>query len=115
MPLGDDESADELDAEPVDDCDESAPPMSESACPVELSVEAYTDDRSFRFSRHGSAVELTRAIAVSVAQVLVDESGIAPPRIGVCPFGNDRPIDSNATAAGRARNRRVEIVAKERP
>jgi chemotaxis protein MotB len=86
-----------------------------AAEPVDLVVETHTDDRSFRFSRHPSELELTRAMAASVALVLARESGIEPPRIGISPFGADRPIETNATASGRARNRRVEIVVKERP
>jgi chemotaxis protein MotB len=82
---------------------------------VEIVVEAHTDDRTFRFSRHGSDVDLTRAMAMAVAEVLVSESGIAPPRVGISPFGSGRPLEPNVTAAARARNRRVEIVAKELP
>jgi chemotaxis protein MotB len=82
---------------------------------VEFVVETHTDDRSFRFSGHASEVELTRAMAVSVAGVLVAEAGIDPPRVGISPFGAERPVEPNSTAAGRARNRRVEIIARERP
>ena len=42
-----------------------------------------------------------------------DSASIDAPRIGVSPFGAERPIESNATAIGRARNRRVEIVVRE--
>lgn len=82
---------------------------------VDLVIEAHTDDRTFRFSRHGSDVDLTRAMALAVAEVLVGESGIEPPRVGISPFGSEHPLEPNVTAAARARNRRVEIVAKERP
>jgi len=82
---------------------------------VDLVVETHTDDRTFRFSRHASDFDLTRAMAVAVAQVLVAESGIEPPRVGISPFGSERPLEPNVSAAARARNRRVEIVARERP
>jgi chemotaxis protein MotB len=86
-----------------------------AAEPVEFVVEAHTDDRSFRFSHHGSDVDLTRAMAAAIGRVLVTDSGIDAPRVGISPFGAERPVGPNATAAGRAKNRRVEIVVKERP
>ena len=86
-----------------------------AAEPVDLVVETHTDDRSFRFSRHVSETDLTRSMGISVALVLARDAGIQAPRIGISPFGADKPAESNATASGRARNRRVEIVVKERP
>lgn len=83
--------------------------------PVDFVVEAYTDDRSFRFSQHASDVDLARAMAMSVARVLARDAGIEPQRVGISPFGSEQPLESNATAAGRAKNRRVEIVIRERP
>jgi chemotaxis protein MotB len=80
---------------------------------VAFTVEAHTDDRTFRISRWGSDVDLSRAMGVSVALVLQQESAIEPPRIGISPFGAERPVESNATASGRAKNRRVEIVVRE--
>ena len=80
---------------------------------VDFVVEAHTDDRSYRFSAHESDLDLTRAMAVSVGLVLSHDGGIGFPRIGISPFGAAQPIDSNATAAGRARNRRVEIVVRD--
>ncbi|MCQ8212266.1 OmpA family protein [Cetobacterium somerae] len=46
--------------------------------------------------------------ARSVADYLV-RRGVNPNRITINGFGPDRPIASNATATGRAQNRRVEI------
>jgi chemotaxis protein MotB len=86
-----------------------------AAEPVDFVVEAHTDDRSFRFSRHGSETDLTRAMAAAVGEVLVRDSGIDPPRVGISPLGVERPVEPNTTAAGRARNRRIEIVVRERP
>lgn len=52
--------------------------------------------------------ELSRARAVSVANSIAAK-GIDSRRFYVQGFGEDRPVASNATEAGRAQNRRVEI------
>jgi flagellar motor protein MotB len=83
--------------------------------PVEFVVEAHTDDRSFRYSRHRSDLDLSRAMALAVANVLARDARVAPVRIGISPMGAAHPLDTNATATGRARNRRVEIVVRSRP
>lgn len=56
-------------------------------------------------------VELSRLRAESVRSVLV-AGGVSPDRIETHGYGKTRPIASNATAAGKARNRRVEIVVE---
>lgn len=52
--------------------------------------------------------DLSQRRAEAVARVLED-SGVIPPRMYVEGFGETHPIASNASAAGRAHNRRVEI------
>lgn len=54
---------------------------------------------------------LSERRADSVAAVLV-ESGVAPRRVVARGAGQTQPIASNETAAGRAQNRRVEIVIR---
>jgi outer membrane protein OmpA-like peptidoglycan-associated protein len=53
-------------------------------------------------------MDLSQRRAESVARVLED-SGVIPPRMYVEGFGEKHPIASNASAAGRSKNRRVEI------
>jgi chemotaxis protein MotB len=36
--------------------------------------------------------------------------GISPTRLRTVSYGEDRPIDTNETAAGRARNRRAHLA-----
>ncbi|OGS46099.1 MAG: hypothetical protein A2539_05185 [Elusimicrobia bacterium RIFOXYD2_FULL_34_15] len=54
--------------------------------------------------------ELSSARATNVARYLIDKVGIDPSRISVAGYADQRPIDSNTTPEGKARNRRIEIV-----
>lgn len=68
-------------------------------------IEGHTDDR-------GSAnlnQALSQRRAEAVRQALIEE-GIDPARLTAIGHGKDQPVADNATAEGRARNRRVEIV-----
>ena len=51
---------------------------------------------------------LSQRRAQSVSSYLTSQ-GINPRRMYVTGFGQERPIATNATADGRAQNRRVEI------
>lgn len=53
-------------------------------------------------------VLLSQERAASVKQYLVDQ-GVEATRIETRGAGPDEPVDTNATAAGRARNRRIEF------
>jgi len=55
---------------------------------------------------------LSRERAESVRQYLLHQ-GIAADRLSVAPFGATRPVASNDTDSGRAKNRRVEFVRIE--
>ena len=52
--------------------------------------------------------DLSQRRALAVANYLSGQ-GVDSRRFAVTGFGKTRPIASNATAAGRAQNRRVEI------
>jgi chemotaxis protein MotB len=54
--------------------------------------------------------ELSTARATNVVRFLQDDVGLKPRRLKASGFGASRPIASNASAAGRARNRRIEIL-----
>lgn len=55
-------------------------------------------------------MELSRARANAVKKYLDDKAALAAGRVRVFADGQDNPIASNATEAGRAQNRRVQIV-----
>jgi outer membrane protein OmpA-like peptidoglycan-associated protein len=54
-------------------------------------------------------MQLSQQRAESVRQYLISK-GIEPDRIRAAGFGSSSPIADNRTAAGRAQNRRIEIV-----
>ena len=73
-----------------------------------LQFEGHTDSQPVGPGPYPSNWELSAARAAGVARVLV-EAGQAPESVEVQSFGEYRPVADNATAEGRAQNRRVEI------
>ena len=72
---------------------------------LDLTIEGHTDNLG------GAAYNLQLSInrAGSVKKVLVS-LGIADSRIQIRGFGDDRPVANNASAEGRAKNRRVVFI-----
>jgi outer membrane protein OmpA-like peptidoglycan-associated protein len=64
---------------------------------------------SIRVEGYADVEGLSQARAESVRAALIAR-GSSPDAITAAGFGNARPIASNATAAGREQNRRVEVV-----
>lgn len=54
--------------------------------------------------------ELSAVRATAVLRVLLDRSKHAPKLMHAAAYGATRPIEANATARGRARNRRIELT-----
>jgi len=73
-------------------------------------VSGFTDDRSVRDGRAPFAdnLELSAQRAMTVTRALIDE-GLPAATVFAAAFGQQQPVASNADAAGRARNRRVEM------
>ena len=76
----------------------------------ELRVEGHTDNLPIHSDRFRSNFELSTARAAAVVEALMQGSRIAPSRFALAGYGEFRPAASNATADGRAKNRRVDIV-----
>ncbi len=75
-----------------------------------IQVEGHTDDRPIATAAFPSNWALSAARAVSVAHGLFGAGVLDQDRFTVAGYSDTRPLVSNSTAAGRARNRRVEIV-----
>jgi OmpA-OmpF porin, OOP family len=79
-----------------------------SAPRSKVRVEGHTDGRGNRLLN----TRLSQARADSVKAYLVGK-GVAADRLEAKGFGPDQPIETNKTAAGREKNRRVEFVIVE--
>jgi chemotaxis protein MotB len=77
--------------------------------PNAVRVEGHTDNVPIRNANFYSNWELSAARAGSVVHVLSGH-GVAPNRLAVVGFGEQRPSHSNDTAQGRNANRRVVVV-----
>ncbi len=55
-------------------------------------------------------LDLSRRRAAAVKQALVTQYHVSAVRLATDGFGASRPVDTNDTLAGRARNRRVELT-----
>lgn len=74
-------------------------------------VEGHTDDRPISTDRFPSNWELSTARAASAVRFLQQNTpALDPSRYAAVGYGPYQPRDSSSTRAGRARNRRVEIL-----
>lgn len=78
--------------------------------PHAIRVEGHTDNVPIHNPVYPSNWELSAARAVGVVRYLIESGGMDPGRLSAVGYGEYRPIASNETAEGRARNRRVDIV-----
>ncbi len=78
----------------------------------QIIISGHTDNVPISSGRFASNLELSAARATKVAQVLLSKGHIDPRRLSVAGFGEYHPVESNDTAQGREKNRRVEIVLK---
>jgi len=71
---------------------------------LRVEVAGYTDSRG----AVSTNLRLSQARADAVRGYLI-ERGVAPEQVSARGYGAEDPIDTNATAVGRSRNRRVEL------
>ncbi|NQX87324.1 MAG: TolC family protein [Halioglobus sp.] len=75
---------------------------------VTATVEGHTD--SMGSERYNQRLSERRAEAVRA--VLVERDGVNPAQVSAQGLGESRPVADNADAAGRAQNRRVELILR---
>jgi outer membrane protein OmpA-like peptidoglycan-associated protein len=71
-----------------------------------LTVEGHTDN----IGGNDYNLDLSKRRAAAVKRALVDQYHIDPERLQTDGFGASRPVETNDTLEGRARNRRVELT-----
>lgn len=76
----------------------------------QIRVEGHTDNVPIQTTRFPSNWELSTARATTIVSYLVRRFGFKPDQLSAAGYGEFRPIATNDTLEGRARNRRVDLV-----
>lgn len=82
--------------------------------PYDLRVEGHTDNIPIHTANFDSNWELSSARATRIARLFLDFQALPPDRISAAGYAEFHPVASNATAEGRATNRRVDLVVLPR-
>ncbi len=75
-----------------------------------IGVEGHTDNNFIRTPQGHDNQQLSVAQATAVYQYIVSRGQIPANRLFIVGHGANHPVVSNATAAGKARNARIELV-----
>ena len=75
-----------------------------------MRVEGHTDNVPIHTAQFSTNWELSTARAATITRLLLDAGTAEPTGISASGYAEFHPIASNVTEAGRARNRRVDIV-----
>ena len=77
---------------------------------VPIEIQGHTDNVPIHTSGFASNWELSTARAVNVLRYLVERKHVNPHRLSAVGFSEYQPMADNSSAAGRTRNRRVDII-----
>ena len=75
-----------------------------------LRVEGHTDTMPISTAQFPTNWELSTARATNGLKYLIQNFNVDPDKISATGYGEFRPLADNATAEGRAKNRRVDLV-----
>jgi flagellar motor protein MotB len=75
-----------------------------------IGIEAYTDNAQLYGGAVANSHQLASAQASAVLELMTRRAGIPPDQLFTVAQGANNPRQSNETPAGRAANRRIEIV-----
>jgi chemotaxis protein MotB len=73
-------------------------------------IEGYTDNVPIHNSQYVSNWELSTARATEMIRLLIQAYGYDPQKLSASGYGQYHPIATNSSDAGRALNRRVDVV-----
>lgn len=77
---------------------------------IDVYCEGHTDSIPIKTAVFKDNWDLSVIRATSVVRILTKTYGVNPLQIQPCGRGEFKPIDTNTSAEGRARNRRTEII-----
>jgi chemotaxis protein MotB len=98
----------ELTAEAIEIMNRIAEVNSDGASDIKVS--GHTDDVPLIFgSNYRDNWDLAAARSASVVQAFAENGTISEDRLEAISYGESRPVESNESAEGRAKNRRIEI------
>lgn len=80
-----------------------------------LRIEGHTDNVPIHTQQYATNWELSTARATAIARLLLEGGHIDPANVAAAGYAEYHPIASNATEAGRAQNRRVDIILLRHP
>ena len=76
-----------------------------------ITIEGHTDNVPMAFSeRYRSNWDLSAARSAAVADYLLNNSSVTRGRVTIIGLADTKPIMSNSTPQGRAKNRRIEVI-----
>ncbi|MDR0882201.1 MAG: OmpA family protein [Candidatus Adiutrix sp.] len=78
--------------------------------PVTVAIEAHTDNRPPQTSGVGDNWDISGRRALAVLAYLTGPGGLAPERLTAFGYAGAKPLHSNLTPAGRAKNNRVDLT-----
>ena len=75
-----------------------------------IRIEGHTDDVPMNSDLYRSNWDLSAARAANVVRLFTTKTKIPPERLIAVGYGEYRPVSDNSTDAGRAKNRRIDII-----
>jgi chemotaxis protein MotB len=75
-----------------------------------IRVEGHTDNVPMNSTVYRSNWDLSAARAANMVRLLTEHTSIPPERLIAVGYGEYRPVADNSTEAGRAKNRRIDII-----
>lgn len=77
---------------------------------INVEVEGHTDNKPIKTAKYPDNWALSGGRSTEIVRILTEDYGIAPTRVFASGHGEFNPVASNDDEAGRARNRRTEII-----
>jgi chemotaxis protein MotB len=78
--------------------------------PRQVTIAGHTDDIPINTSQFRSNWDLSAMRSINFMKVLLENKKLEPQRFSATGYGEYRPVTNNNSPAGRAKNRRVEVL-----